>query len=276
MPLWGKSDAYTNSVSYAVNQVKKTANTSNIQAFYGNTTVAAYMNSKLTAGQFAVDSAEARVLSGGLAIATITNAGSGYASNAAVTVSGNGTANTTVALGRVTTLTVNSVGSGYTSNPTVAIAAPSAINITANSSGFSNTTNTLVVATANSKFQVGDRVYYSVPASNTAIAPLSGNTYYYISFANTTTLALSATPGGSNVDLTDARTTNPGETHTIRGETAEGAISIGGGETKGATAGWNIRTEGTGGRAGRVQYECLVAMRNIATDGSDDTVLPDA
>jgi hypothetical protein len=276
MPLWGKSDAHTNSVSYAVNQFKRTANTSNIQAFYGNTTVGAYMNSKLTAGQFGVDSAEVNVSSGGLAIATLTNAGSGYAANAAVTVSGNGTANTTVALGRVTALTVNSIGSGYTSNPTVAIAAPAAINITANSSGFSNTTDTFVVATANSRFQVGDTVYYAVPAGNTAIAPLSGNVFYYVSFANTTTLALSATPGGANVNIVDTRDAGAGETHTIRGETAAGAISIGGGETKGATAGWNIRTEGTGGRAGRVQYECLVAMRGITSDGSDDTVLPDA
>lgn len=276
MPLWGKSDAHTNSVSYAVNQFNLTANASNRQAFYGNTTSGAYMGGKLTAGQFAVDSTEVQVSSGGLAIATITDPGSGYAANAAVTVSGNGTANTTVTLGRVTALTVNSVGSGYTTNPSVAIAAPSAINITANSVGFSNTTDTLVVSSANSRFQVGDRVYYAVPAGNTAITPLSGNTYYWISFANTSTVALSATPGGANVDLTDARTTNPGQVHTIRGDTATGAISVGGAENKGATAGWNIRTEGTGGRAGRVQYECLVAMRNISTDGSDDTVLPDA
>lgn len=39
-------------------------------------------------------------------------------------------------------------------------------------------------------------------------------------------------------------------------------------------SGWVIRTEGTGGRAGRVHYEVLVAGR-ITSDGSDDTVLPD-
>ena len=36
-----------------------------------------------------------------------------------------------------------------------------------------------------------------------------------------------------------------------------------------------IRREGTGGRAGRVTYEVLVATGSIATDGSDDTNFPD-
>ncbi len=41
-----------------------------------------------------------------------------------------------------------------------------------------------------------------------------------------------------------------------------------------AHAGWVLRTEGTGGRAGRVQYETLVAMGSISTD-AEDTVLKD-
>lgn len=48
---------------------------------------------------------------------------------------------------------------------------------------------------------------------------------------------------------------------------------------KGATithAGWVRRTIGTGGRAGRVQYETLVAMSSISGDQADDLVLPDA
>lgn len=40
-------------------------------------------------------------------------------------------------------------------------------------------------------------------------------------------------------------------------------------------AGWVLRTEGTGLRAGRVQYETLVAMGSMTGD-SDDTYLPDA
>jgi hypothetical protein len=41
-----------------------------------------------------------------------------------------------------------------------------------------------------------------------------------------------------------------------------------------AHSGWALRTEGQGGRAGRVQYEVLVAG-GMSGDASDDTVLPD-
>jgi hypothetical protein len=40
-------------------------------------------------------------------------------------------------------------------------------------------------------------------------------------------------------------------------------------------AGWVVRTEGTGGRAGRVQYETLVAMSSIQGDAEDDAQLPE-
>lgn len=40
-------------------------------------------------------------------------------------------------------------------------------------------------------------------------------------------------------------------------------------------AGWVLRKEGTGLRAGRVTYETLVAMGSMSGDGSDDTTFPD-
>jgi len=40
-------------------------------------------------------------------------------------------------------------------------------------------------------------------------------------------------------------------------------------------AGWVLRTAGTGGRAGRVQYETLVAASSIAGDAGDDSKLPE-
>jgi len=40
-------------------------------------------------------------------------------------------------------------------------------------------------------------------------------------------------------------------------------------------AGWVLRTEGSGGRAGRVQHEVLVAMGSISSDASDDVPMPD-
>lgn len=40
-------------------------------------------------------------------------------------------------------------------------------------------------------------------------------------------------------------------------------------------AGWVLKTEGTGLRAGRVTYETLVAAGSLASDASDDTYFPD-
>jgi hypothetical protein len=41
-------------------------------------------------------------------------------------------------------------------------------------------------------------------------------------------------------------------------------------------AGWVLRKEGTGGRAGRVQYETLVAGGSISGDtDADDTIVPE-
>ena len=122
----------------------------------------------------------------------------------------------------------------------------------------------------------GDKVTY---AGNTLSTPvgLTDQTTYYVSFSNSTVIKLAATPGGANLTISAASgdgTTAGGAT--IQGETATGYVAVGGGENKGVTAGWNLRTAGTGGRAGRVQNECLVAMRSISSDASDDTILPDA
>ena len=77
--------------------------------------------------------------------------------------------------------------------------------------------------------------------------------------------------------------------HTIQGDTATGLVIITGAKRQGAAhAGWVLRTEGTGGRAGRVQMETLVAMGSLGAqtaaygtpattaDGSDDNVLHDS
>lgn len=266
---------------------------------FGNTTTGAFIPGKAV-GVFGVSAVEAGVSGGPLAETYVTSGGSGYNANAVVTITfANGVTNavainatsgtTGTNAGRVTALTINSAGSGIVGNPTVAIAAPAAINITANSTGFSNTNDTLVVTTANSFWQVGDRLFYGVPTGNTPIAPLTGNAYYFVSFANTTTLKLATTAGGANIDIVDARVTASGETHTIKGDTAAGYAVVGGTQNKGvAHAGWVLRTEGTGGRAGRVQFETLVAMGSLGAqtapygepattaDASDDTFIPDS
>jgi hypothetical protein len=267
---------------------------------FNNTTPSAFL-SGATVGVFGIDATEMGITTGSTdGIYRVTSGGTGYGANAVVTIAfangvsnvsaANSTVNSTSNAGRVTALTSNAAITGITGvSPVLTIAAPAAINITANSVGFSNTADTLAVSSANSRWQIGDRLYYSVPTGNTPITPLTGNTFYFVSFANTTTIKLATTATGANINITDARVTSTGEVHTIQGDTAAGLVIISGAKRQGAThAGWVLRTEGTGGRAGRVQMETLVAMGSLGAqtaaygtpalvaDASDDTVLRDS
>lgn len=227
---------------------------------------------------FGVNTTEAGVGNGTVIAATITFAGSGYTANATVTVSGGlgattpATANAFVntSIGDVTEIKFSNNGIGYLTAPTLTVAAPSAITFNA-LTAVSNTNDTIALTSANSKFQVGDYVKYLVAASNTAVVGLANNTSYYVVFANTTQIALSDTKGGANIDLT-ATVSETG--HSLTGETATAVAILSSGKPV-AHSGWVKRTVGTGGRAGRVQYETLVATGSIAND-AEDVVFKDA
>jgi hypothetical protein len=63
----------------------------------------------------------------------------------------------------------------------------------------------------------------------------------------------------------------------LAGTTATATAALGDGAVGGSQhAGWVKRTVGTGGRAGRVQYETLVAMGSITGDQSDDIAYRDS
>ena len=274
------------------------ANTSGSRAnvdlqMFVNTTPNAFLTGQAV-GVFGIDSTEMGLNSGPIGLARVVYGGTGYSANATVTftvvnggssAAANAFANTTAGYGgKITAINITANGTGYIADPIITISAPSALNITANTTGVSNTTDTILLATANSRFQAGDRLYYGVPTGNTAIPNLTGNTFYYVTFANTTALALSTTLGGANVDIATTVAV-AGETHTLTGDTATGVVIARGAKNGGvAHAGWVLRREGTGGRAGRVHYETLVAMGSLGAqtaaygtpattaDGSDDIV----
>jgi hypothetical protein len=287
MGQWGNLDEASNSVLWATTYVNLPANTTNQTALFDNTTLSAWNNNGVPmqkeVGQFGLDVAELNAIANaGIAQFIITNSGSGYSANPTVTVANtSGGANTTIAnttqtLGRVTAVTLVSTPGGYTTAPAVTIAAPTAQNITANTLGVVAASDFIKITTANSIYAVGDRVYYGVSAGNTAITPLTGNSYYYVSFANTTGITLATTRNGANIDITDTRTTTPAETHTFIGDTATANSVMRGVQHGAAHTGWVLRTVGQGGRAGRVQYETLVAMGgNLLSDAADDVVHPD-
>ncbi len=281
MAQWGNTDDAANSVLWATTAVNLTPNTTNQTAMFGNTTVGAFVAGEAV-GQFGLDATEIRV-SGNAAVQQyiITNPGSGYAANAAVSVAnttgGANTlaANSTVATGRVTAVTANATISGYTSAPAVTIAAPAAQSLNANAA-VTNATDAIAITTANSIFLAGDKVTYTVATGNTALTNLTSGGTYYIKTSNTTAVTLAAAPNGDTIDLTKGLTETG---HSLTGETATAVAELTEvGYTKGAAhTGWVLRTVGTGGRAGRVQYETLVAMGGtFSTDASDDAILPDA
>lgn len=273
MGQWGNTDDAANSVTWATNQVRLHANSDNQTDLFGNTTADAFF-AKSKIGQFGVSTAEASVGGATAVSATVTFPGSGYTSNATVTIpespSGtNATANAQAnSIGRISAVNITAPGSGYASI-TATIAAPSAIGFNGNTSV--NTNGFIAIAT--NVLQVGDKVTYANAAGNTAVVGLTNGTQYFVQASNSTGVYLSATDGGAAITLTKGPTEAG---HSLTGETATVSFTLGGGKNKGATPGWNLRTEGTGGRAGRVTYECLVAMGSITSDASDDTILPDS
>lgn len=102
--------------------------------------------------------------------------------------------------GYVTISTTNNAVTGLSSN------------VTANTTGV--VTNALVIASANTYYAPGQKIYYSVPASNTAIPGLTGNTYYYIATSNTTTITLNSQPANTT-PITLTPISGAGEYHSI-------------------------------------------------------------
>jgi hypothetical protein len=88
--------------------------------------------------------------------------------------------------------------------------------IIANTSYANNTADVLTVTNANTYIDVDNLIYYNVPTGNTAISNLTGNTYYYVTFSNSSSIALSTTIGGTNANILETRT-GAGEIHEFKG-----------------------------------------------------------
>lgn len=275
MAQWSNQDASSNSVLWAPTSVNLAPNTTNRDNLFGNTTADAFVTG-LTVGQFGVDTTEVGVVNGSVIFVTITSPGSGYSANATVTVSnetGSGfTANAQAnATGYIQTVNISAAGSSYETPPTITIAAPTGKTFNANSA-VANTTDFITISS--NVFQNNDIVTYTVATGNTAISGLTNGTSYFAVSANSTGLKLASTRGGTAINIT-AGLNETG--HTLTGQTAT-AVPVISSANKGiAHSGWNLRTVGSGGRAGRIHYETLVAMGSMLNADADaeDTVLKD-
>jgi hypothetical protein len=240
-----------------------------------------YLSDADKAITFGMDTTEITAGSDNITSVGVVNEGSRYLEAPAVTFSGgagsSAAATATIAGGVVTAVTITNTGTGYTSVPTVAIAIPRR---TIPTTGITIGTDTIAY-TAHG-LSAGDAVKY-FHGGGTAATGLTNNTTYYVIASGLTANAfkVSATDGGTTVDISG--TGNNAQyfelataVATIQA-TAVADQGYGSGSGTTAThAGWVRRTVGTGGRAGRVFTETLVAMGSMSSDASDDTVLPDA
>jgi hypothetical protein len=152
-------------------------------------------------------------------------------------------------------------GSNYGIAPAVTVAAPSAKTFNAASA-----VDGANITIANHGFCKDDAVTYS-ENSGTAIAELTDGGTLFIVSVDGDVIQVSATKGGSAISMTDGSSEN----HTLTGETAVATATVGPGSNRGsgvAHTGWNKQSVGTGGRAGRIHYETLVAGHIVGSGSS--------
>jgi hypothetical protein len=237
-----------------------------------------YLSDAEKAITFGMDTTEITAGSDNVTSVAVETSGARYLEAPAVTFSGgagsSAAATASIAGGVVTGIAVTNVGSAYTSAPTVAVAKPRR---TIPTSGI--TTGTDTIAYTAHGLSAGDVLVYNNGGGASATGLTSGTTYYVISSGLTANaFKVSATDGGTTVDITG--TGNNAQYFEIfavaNQATAVADLGFSSSGMSATHAGWVKRTVGTGGRAGRVQTETLVAMGSMSSDASDDTVLPDA
>jgi len=195
------------------------------------------------------------------------------------------TATATLTVGKVSSIAIASVGSAYTSAPTITIAAPATETVDASdATKCVLADNEFVVASAfYGCIATGDPVTYADGGGTAAVGLTDATGYYLIKSGTSNKISLATTKGraiaGTKIALT---VLGVGSSHTLIGQTPTATSSLGmgtAGTTVGASqvthVGWVKKTIGTGGRAGRVFYETLVAASSITGD-SEDLATPDS
>ena len=226
---------------------------------------------------FGVDATESAAGGDNVSAVSVASGGARYLEVPAVTFSGGGgssaAATASIAGGAVTSIAVTNTGTAYTSAPTVAVAKPRR---TIPTSGI--TTGTDTIAYTAHGLSAGDVLVYNNGGGTSATGLTSGTTYYVIASGLTAdAFKVSATDGGTTVDITG--TGNNAQFFEIFAvvNRATATAALGDGAVGGSQhAGWVKRTVGTGGRAGRVQYETLVAMGSMTGDQADDVQFRDS
>lgn len=218
---------------------------------------------------FGVDASEVSAGGDDVSSIAVSNAGTGYTEAPAVSFdSGTQTATATISGGSVTAVAVTGDGS-YDAPPVVTIAKARR---TIPTTGVNTTAETITYT--GHGMNAGEALVYNNGGSTTLTGLTSGTTYYAIIVdANTFKLATSAANATAGTAINLTGTGNNAQYFELAGSTqatAVAALGSGAGGTQVTHAGWVRRTVGTGGRAGRVFYETLVAGGSITGDQADD------
>ena len=288
MSSWGNNDNAANAPYWAVNSavVKNNPNQSaptaaNVALLYGNTTPDVYITGQAL-GLFMIDSTEMSAGGDNVTDVSIIQGGSGYVEAPGVTFSGgagsNAAASAYINGGAVNNIQITNTGSGYTSNPTVSIQVP----VLTVPTGQVVTANDTIMYTAHSQANAAALVFNWNGSANIG-GLLNGTTYYAAPVdANRFKLSTTAANAANNITIDLTTTGGSGQYFTIVGGTGATAVcdrglgTSGDGSEHAPHVGWNMKRVGSGGRAGRVTYETLVALSTVSGDGSDDLTLPDA
>ena len=203
--------------------------------------------------------------------------GSSNVGNSSQTLTGDtATATATISGGAVTAITVTDVGSDYQSTPSVTVEVPKMTIPTGNVNASSN----VITFTAHG-LSDGDQITYNQVGGGTLMTNVTNGQTVFVRDKTANTFKIAATEGGTAINI---GTGHSAQTFTIvTGATQATAVASTGLGNDGDTnttelshVGWVKKTVGSGGRAGRVHYETLVAASSISGDAADDIALPDS
>jgi len=289
MSSWGNNDNAANAPYWAVETVVSTnaptasaPTAANVALLYGNTQFQAYTQN-MTVGLFLVDAIETTSGGDNVVDISLSNQGSGYVEAPGVTIASSGgaysaSATASIAAGKVSNIAVANTGVGYTSDPAVTIQVPVLTVPTATVIAANDT----IMYTGHGQAN-GAALVFNWGGTANITGLLNGTTYFTAPLdANRFQLSTTAANAANAVVINLTSTGETGQFFTIvDGVRATAVASRGlsqsvGGAEHATHIGWNLKTVGSGGRAGRVQYETLVALANPIGDGSDDISLPDA
>jgi len=274
MSSWGNNDNAANAPYWAVETVQTTnapvaaaPTAANVALLYGNTQFQAYTQG-MTVGLFMVDATETTAGGDNVVDISLSNQGSGYVEAPGVSI--------VASAGAYSASATATISAGLVSNITVAqpvLTIPIAAVIVANN---------VIMYTAHGQANSAALVYNWNGSANIG-GITNANTYYVVPVdANRFSLATTAANAANNVVI-DLTTQGAATQYfdIVAGVRATAIASRGlsqsvSGAEHATHIGWNVKTVGSGGRAGRVQYETLVAISEVKGDGSDDITLPDA